>query len=75
MDILSKASFFDKRFSLLKFLENDEKEIIEEEIKEKLKEVEKTMEKVPSSVQPPAKKKRFLGVGLADSDDDDGITK
>ena len=73
MDILSKASFFDKRFSLLKFLENDEKERIVEEIREELKEMEKTVEKAPSSDQPPAKKKRFLGLGLADSDDDDGI--
>ena len=70
---------FDKRFSHLKFLEQDERGIILEEVKKELKEIEKkpltaTKEKESSTEEPPKKKKRFLGNDSSDEDDENEKT-
>lgn len=75
--VLAKASFFDKRFCQLKFLEKDDKEEVMEEIKDELKaleaeEISKNKNK-PLEVEEPPKKKRFLGAGLADSDEEESV--
>jgi hypothetical protein len=72
--VLAKASYFDKRFSNLKFLKNEEREEAIAEIKEELKQIEaETKEKQKESEEKqiePKKKKRFLGAGLSDSDEE-----
>ena len=74
--VLAKASLMDKRFSQLKFLGQEEKDRVLGEIKTELEELEKvhfscnTEEKDRSAGEPPKKKKRFLGKGLASSDDE-----
>ena len=77
--VLTKASFFDKRFAMLKFLEAEasvEKETVMQEIicellviEKKLKDEEKVL--VDEASETPAKKKRFLGYGLSDHDDEE----
>ena len=74
--VLAKASYFDKRFANLKFIEKDEKEDVMEEIKSELREIEKEakeiLNKKDDSDKQPKNKKRFLGAGgLCDSSDDD----
>ena len=75
--LLSKASFLDKRFSSLKFLQHEaliDKEDVIAEIREELKEVEHNtvhQESVASKEKEPPKKKRFLGKGLGDDSDDE----
>ena len=75
-NVLAKASFFDKRFYNLKFLDQEDKEEVIEEIKEELKALEaeskaKAKETTnDKAVERPPKKKRFLGAGLFDSDDE-----
>ena len=75
--VLAKASLMDKRFSQLKFLGQEEKDRVLGEIKIELEELEKVhsscnteKEKNRSAGEPPKKKKRFLGKGLASSDDE-----
>ena len=84
-EVLSKASFFDKRFAMLKFLESEtsvEKETIMAEIRAELLVIESKLtasERGPVQVQEanekPAKKRRFLGYGLSDVDDEESDTK
>ena len=75
-NLLSKASFFDKRFSQLKFLaEEDEREKILEEIEEELVEVEQSLNMNRNQVEVdqnlnPAKKRRRLGAGLSDEEEE-----
>ena len=75
-NLLSKASFFDKRFSQLKFLaEEDEREKILEEIEEELVEVEQSLNMNRNQVEVdqnlnPAKKRRQLGAGLSDEEEE-----
>ena len=76
-NVLAKASFFDKRFSNLKFLDLEDKEEVIVEIKEELKALEaeanakaKETTKDKAGEERPPKKKRFLGAGLFDSDDE-----
>ena len=80
--VLAKSSFFDKRFSHLKFLDEDFKKEIIEDIKEELEAIAASMERNTNDEiveeREPSKKKRFLGAGLADSDDDEatgGVSK
>ena len=70
--VLAKASFFDKRFSHLKFLKEEDKVELMESIKEELEaiEAEKVNEKRGREEDEPVKKKRFLGAGFDDSDDE-----
>ena len=82
-EVLTKASFFDKRFAMLKFLDKEEtldRENILREIKSELMVIEhKLTVKEGGSVQEfaeePAKKKRFLGFGLSDVDDEESVDK
>ena len=69
--VLLKASFFDKRFSGLKFV--DSKESIVAEIKEELTDMKADDDDKIDEVnkQPEPKKKRFLGIGLSDSEDEE----
>ena len=75
--LLSKASFLDKRFSSLKFLQHEasiDKEDVIAEIREELKEVEHNtvhQESVASKEKEPPKKKSFLVKGLGDDSDDE----
>ena len=80
--VLAKSSFFDKRFSHLKCLDDDFKKKIIEDIKEELAAIAASTERNTNDEiveeREPAKKKRFLGAGLADSDDDEapgGVSK
>ena len=75
--VLAKASLMDKRFSQLKFLDEEEKDRVLREVKTELEELEKvhpscTMDKENdrSVGEPSKKKKRFLGKDLASSDDE-----
>ena len=70
--MLAKASFFDKRFSQLKFLEDRHKDEVMEDIKDELKVLaEKERNTVQSDTEKePPKKNRFLGAGLLDSEDE-----
>ena len=70
--MLAKASFFDKRFSQLKFLEDRDKQEVIEDIKDELKLVaERKRNTVQSDTEKePPKKKRFLGTGLSESEDE-----
>ena len=70
--MLAKASFFDKRFSQLKFLEDRHKDEVMGDIKDELKvlaERERNTVQSDTEKEPP-KKKRFLGAGLSDSEDE-----
>ena len=73
--ILSKASFFDKRYSKLSFLEEGQKNLIFNEIKEELKlvqmKVSNEKQKEITAEEPVRKKRRFLGLELADSDSEE----
>ena len=72
--VLSKASFFDKRFAQLKFLSQDEALEIIEEVKQELRELEQMLKElqqnneVPGNdenlVEPLKKKRQFLGLDL-----------
>lgn len=74
--LLSKASFFDKRFFQLKFLtEEADKEKILGEIEEELVELEESMAMNRNQVEVnqnenPAKKRRLLGAGLSDEEEE-----
>ena len=71
--VLSKSSFFDKRFDKLKFLEDDKRAEVIVEVKEELLKLQEdgSTEEVTLERQPP-EKKRFLGVGLSDSESEEG---
>ena len=77
--MLAKASFFDKRFDKLKFLEKFEQDEVIKDIKKELEMVE---EKAKSereftknnNEESAKKKKRFLGPGSSDSEDEDNMT-
>ena len=72
--VVSKSSFFDKRFDKLKFLEDDKRsEVIIVEVEEELLKLQEdgSTEEVTLERLPP-EKKRFLGVGLSDSESDEG---
>ena len=66
--VLAKASFFDKRFFHLKFLQEDVKKEVMEEIKTELEamKVDHEDDDTEGKQDEPPKKKRFLGVGLDD---------
>ena len=70
--MLAKASFFDKRFSQLKFLEDIDREEVIEDIKDELKVVAESYRNTAQSdtEKELPKKKRFLGAGLSDSEDE-----
>ena len=75
--VLAKASFFDKRFEKIeRFLEEADVENVISEIKSELDDIERAMEveviELRNNNEEPArkKKKRFLGSGFLDSEDD-----
>ena len=77
-ELLRKASFFDKRYFSLKFLSEEERVTVLEEIRLELKDLEekaKTQQllEVHDEVnQNPPKKRRLLG-SLSDSDDEEEV--
>ena len=75
--VLAKASFFDKRFFQLKFFDQADIEEVLKEIKDELKELEEKVNASKNIEEPAKKKKRFLGIGLSDSDDEEikGVEK
>ena len=70
--VLAKASFFDKRFSHLKFLEEEDKQEVMEDLKAELEAIEAVRgnENKDNDESEPLKKKRFLGAGFDDSDEE-----
>jgi hypothetical protein len=72
--VLAKASFFDMRFSKLRFLDDETKADIIELVEKELLELEKMTavsdQDEEKKTKVPEKKKRFLGNGLSDSEDD-----
>lgn len=71
--MLAKASFVDKRFEKLKFLDKDEQKEVIEEVKREMEEIEEKVQEENQNNEevPPRKKKRVLGYGLSDSESDD----
>ena len=74
MPVLAKATFFDKRFDIEKVLDNETRDKILNEIEEELVKLESNTEAKKKSLktsEESSKKKRFLGKGLSDSEDED----
>ena len=69
--VLAKSSFFDKRFDKLKFIEEEDRKETVREIEVELLELEKNTVIRKEVLKEPFKKKRFLGNGLSDSEDED----
>ena len=76
--LLAKAAFFDKRFSNLKFLDEEEKQAVLDEVMAEVKDVEEKSKRQKLSDQgemnenpPPQKKRRLLGAGLSDDEEEE----
>ena len=75
-ELLRKASFFDKRYFSLKFLTEEERKTVVEEIRRELRDLEEKaktqqlLEAHDEVNQNPPKKRRLLG-SLSDSDDEE----
>ena len=76
--LLAKAAFFDKRFSNLKFLEEEEKKAVLDEVMAEVKVVEENSKRQQLARQdevnenpPPQKKRRLLGAGLSDDEEEE----
>ena len=72
VNLLGKASFFDKRFAQLKFLTETQKEELLAEVLAELSTLEEEVNLVQVEInQNPPKKRRVLGGGLSDDEDEE----
>ena len=77
-EVLRKASFFDKRYSNLKFLTEEERGVVLDEIRAELMDLEEKTKRqqlveAGGDVNQNPPKRRKLGLGLSDSEDEEDV--